>query len=48
LTIRQVIGLRFAADEEFAELAKRAVTESLSEDAIKRAVKSWRADTHRV
>lgn len=48
LTIRQVIGLRFAVDEEFAELAKRAVTESLSEDAIKRAVKSWRADTHRV
>lgn len=48
LTIRQVIGLRFAADEEFAELAKRAVTENLSEDAIKRAVKSWRADTHRV
>ena len=48
LTIRQVIGLRFAADEEVAELAKRAVTESLSEDAIKRAVKSWRADTHRV
>lgn len=48
LTIRQVIGLRFAVDEEFAELAKRAVTENLSEDAIKRAVKSWRADTHRV
>jgi hypothetical protein len=48
LTIRQAIGLRFAADEEFAELAKRAVTESLSEDAIKRSVKSWRADTHRV
>jgi uncharacterized protein DUF6526 len=47
LTIRQVVGLRFAPDEEFAELAKRAVVESLSADTIKRAVKRWRADTYR-
>ncbi len=48
LTIRQIIGLRFASDEEFPELAKRAAKESLSEDSIKRAVKNWRADTYRV
>jgi hypothetical protein len=48
LTIRQIIGLRFAADEEFVQLAARAAEESLSEDAIKRAVKNWRADTYRV
>lgn len=48
LTIRQVIGLRFAADEEFVQLASRAAEENLSEDAIKRAVKNWRADTYRV
>lgn len=48
LTIRQIIGLRFASDEEFVTLAKRAADESLSEDAIKRAVKNWRADTYRV
>ena len=48
LSIRQIIGLRFASDVEFPELAKRAVKESLSEDSIKRAVKSWRADTYRV
>jgi hypothetical protein len=48
LTIRQIIGLRFASDAEFVELAKRAVAENLSEDAVKRAVKSWRADTYRV
>ena len=48
LTVRQIIGLRFASDEEFVELARRALKESLSEDAIKRAVKNWRPDTYRV
>ena len=47
LTMRQIIGLRFASDEEFLPLVKRAVEEALSEDAIKRAVKNWRADEHR-
>ena len=48
LTVRQIIGLRFASDQEFVELAGRAVKENLSEDAIKKAVKNWRADTYRV
>ncbi len=48
LTVRQIIGLRFASDEEFVDLAQRAVKENLSEDAIKKAVKNWRADTYRV
>lgn len=48
LTIRQIIGLRFASDEEFVALAKRAADETLSEDDIKKAVKNWRADTYRV
>jgi hypothetical protein len=48
LTIRQVIGLRFAADAEFVELARRAAEEGLSEDAIKKAIKDWRADEYRV
>lgn len=47
LTIRQIIGLRFASDAEFVELAQRAAKENLSEDAIKRAVKNWRPDTYR-
>ena len=48
LTIRQIIGLRFAPDEEFVALAQKAAAENLSEDAIKKAIKHWRADTYRV
>ncbi|MFQ5637254.1 MAG: DUF6526 family protein [bacterium] len=48
LSMRQIIGLRFASDAEFLELGKRAVEENLSEDNIKKAVKNWRADTYRV
>jgi hypothetical protein len=48
LTMRQIIGLRFASDAEFVELARTAATENLSQDAIKRAVKNWRADHDRV
>ena len=47
LTVRQIVGLRFASDAEFVALASRAADEGLSEDAIKRAVKDWRADTYR-
>ncbi len=47
LTIKQIIALRYASDEEFAGLAKRAVEEALSNDEIKREIKSWRADHHR-
>ena len=48
LTVRQIIGLRFASDEEFLELVRRAVEENLTEDAIKKAIKNWRPDTYRV
>jgi hypothetical protein len=48
LATRQIVGLRFASDEEFIALAQRAAAENLSEDAIKQAVKKWRPDTYRV
>lgn len=48
LTIRQIIGLRFASDAEFLDLCKKAAEENLSEDAIKKAVKQWRGDFYRV
>jgi hypothetical protein len=48
LTIRQIIGLRFASDGEFVSLAQEAAEKSLAADAIKQAVKKWRSDTYRV
>ena len=48
LDTRQIIGLRFASDAEFGPLAQRAAEEILSEDAIKKAIKEWRADHYRV
>jgi hypothetical protein len=47
LTPKQIIAVRFASDEEFVALARKAADENLAPDAIKRAVKNWRADTYR-
>lgn len=44
LTIGQIIALRYASDEEFVRLAKRAVEEALNNDEIKREIKNWRPD----
>ncbi|MGB5463938.1 MAG: DUF6526 family protein [Aureibaculum sp.] len=48
LTVRQIIGLRFAPDEEFPELAKKAVADNMSEKEIKKAIKNWKGDHYRV
>ena len=47
LKIGQIIALRFASDEEFLVLEKKAVEENLSREDIKKAIKTWRADYHR-
>jgi hypothetical protein len=45
----QIVALRFASDEELAELAQQVLDGKLTEGKeIKRAVKRWRPDTLRV
>ena len=48
LTIGQIIALRFSPDEEFTGLALAAADKRMSPDEIKRAIKNWKADHHRV
>jgi hypothetical protein len=44
----QLVGLRFAEDDEVVELAKQALKHNLSQKQIKERIKSWRADELRV
>jgi hypothetical protein len=48
LSESQLIGLRFAADDEVVELAKKALEENLTSKQIKERIKSWRPDYWRV
>jgi len=48
LTKEQIIALRFADDDEYASLSARAVDEKLAPKDIKKAIRQWRADHHRV
>jgi len=48
ITIQQIAALRFAPDDELLPLVDRAVAENLSPDDIKKAIKNWKADYHRV
>ena len=47
LTIPQIVALRFASDEEFVDLAAKALQEKLSNKQIKQSIKNWRADNYR-
>jgi hypothetical protein len=45
LTVTQLIGLRFASDAELPSLVERCLAGELKDnEAVKKAVKDWRAD----
>jgi Family of unknown function (DUF6526) len=44
----QLIGLRFASDDEVVELAKQALEHNLNRKQIKERIKDWRPDEWRV
>jgi|TARA_B100001750_G_C15206146_1_gene445955 hypothetical protein len=48
LTMGQIVALRFASDEELAELTQDALDHNTSPNALKQAVKNWRPDYNRV
>lgn len=48
LRLGQIIALRFASDDEFVPLAKKAAEESIHSAEIKKIISNWRADHHRV
>jgi hypothetical protein len=48
LRLGQIIALRFASDEEYPPLAKKAVEENLSPKDIKKSINNWKGDHHRV
>lgn len=48
-TTAQLVGLRFASDEELPDLGRRVLDEGITDKKIiKQAVKSWRADHQRI
>ena len=48
LRMSQIIALRFAPDDEFPALTKKAVEEKLKSKEIKTVIQKWKADHHRV
>lgn len=48
LDFGQISALRFAYDDEFKVLLDKALNENLKGDDIKKQIKRWRPDNHRV
>ncbi|MFL5774086.1 MAG: DUF6526 family protein [Flavisolibacter sp.] len=47
ISMRQIIALRFAGDEEYPSLVQKAADENLGSDSIKKEIRKCRADRHR-
>lgn len=48
LSFSQIAALRFAYDDEFKNLLNKALEENLSGDQIKKSIRNWRPDQHRI
>ncbi len=48
LTVKQLIALRFASDNELPALVRKTLTQNLEPKAIKQSIVNWRGDYHRV
>lgn len=49
ITREQIIGLRFASDEELPALVAQVLRDNIQKrDAVKKLVKHWRADHHQL
>ncbi|CAN5466777.1 hypothetical protein BH10ACI4_BH10ACI4_39070 [soil metagenome] len=48
LSVRQLIALRFASDDELPALVHRTLEQGLDPKTIKKSIVKWRPDYHRV
>ena len=48
LTSAQLIALRFAGDDELIDLMEKVIKENTTPKEIKKSIKNWMADHHRV
>ena len=48
LSMAQIIGLRFASDDEWLALMDKTLKENLSQKEIKQNIKNWKGDYYRV
>jgi hypothetical protein len=48
LSVRQLVALRFASDDELPALVHKTLTQNLDPKDIKKSIVNWRPDHHRV